>query len=110
MSVDLSKYAWDGRKVPFIRVFPDGKKVLSEVMRSKEITVMAHHFIAMGGRFMISKVMDRDRDVEVELIAATYDNMKQPIELAREVSDDGPELMRAVDRLVRAAHAKILVN
>lgn len=106
MSVDLSKYAWDSRTIPFIRV-KGGRKVLSEVRRSREITDMAHQFIAVGGRFLIAEVHDDNREVEIELIATTNNFSGIPVCFAREVSDNGPELPKAVDRLVRAAFAKI---
>ena len=98
--------AWNPRSIPFLRL-RNGKKVLSEVTRSKEITAMAHRFIALGGRFLISEVVDDQRNVEIELVAATYTNEGAPVGMAREVSNNGPELLKAVDRLVRAAHAKI---
>lgn len=86
-----------GMPIPFIRVFPNGRNGLTEVIRPREIEALACRFIATGGRYLITI----DPDGTVKLAAAVLRADGEPEEAASETCENGPQLLMAVDRLVR---------
>lgn len=84
--------------IPFIRAFPSGEKRLQEIDRPAEIQVLANRFIAHGGRYLVAIHSDE----KVELVAAlgTSDGIRK---VASETTPNGPEMIDAVDRLVKAS-------
>lgn len=89
--------------IPFIRVFPDGQMAGERVERPTDIVVLASSFLARGGRYMISILSDD----EVR-IAAIVEGLKgDAIEVAADAVPNGPPLIAAIDRLVRASVAKL---
>lgn len=83
--------------IPFIRAFPDGHQVLSEIERPSDIQALANRFIAHGGRYLVAVLSDE----EVRLVAATMGRDGETVEMASEVTANGPAILDAVDRLVR---------
>lgn len=86
-------------EIPFIRALPNGLRTLQTIDRGPELYASACKFIARGGRYMIA-IMDTNH---VELVAGMEDCEGRLIKVAHETSGNGPELMAAVDRLVRAS-------
>lgn len=88
--------------IPFIRHFPDGHKSVQEIPRSPSVEKIARRFLATGGRYY-SEVTDSG-DVKLSAIKMRDG---EPWEVEREISDNGPELTQAVDRLVLASEKHI---
>ena len=86
--------------IPFIRVFPNGRNGLTEITRSADIEALAHRFIAHDGRYLIMIA----EDGAVKLAAVVLVD-GEPDGVAAESCGNGPELLEAVDRLVRASAA-----
>lgn len=84
--------------IPFIRAFPSGEKRLQEIERPAEIQALASKFIAYGGRYLVAIHSDE----KVELVAALgdADGIRK---IAEETTPNGPEMIDAVDRLVKAS-------
>lgn len=91
--------------IPFIRCFPGGGRGLQEITRSPKIEALARKFIAHDGRFLIEIL----KDTTVSLIAIIDVNGKAK-DVARESCPNGPDLPKAVDRLIRAAVLQIPLN
>jgi hypothetical protein len=93
------------RKGPPSPLFPDGQVTITEVVRPAEIEALAGRFIAHNGAYLIAKISD----ARVMLSAARIDPVfpEDVLELAEEECANGPELMDAVDRLVRTSIAEL---
>lgn len=83
--------------IPFIRAYPNGDYVMQTIERPGAIDFMAGRFIANGGRYFIA-VMN-DGDVRMDAAIAVPDGTLHT--LATEQVENGPEVVEAVDRLVR---------
>lgn len=88
--------------MPFVRMMPNGRRVLNEIARSPKIEALAQRFVAHDGRFLIEIL----KDSTVSLIAI-IDVDGKATDVARETCANGPELPKAVDRLIKAADLKI---
>ena len=88
--------------IPFIRKLPNGRRSLQEITRPDEIELLGQRFIAHDGRYLI----EIQTDLKVHLTAIIdIDGEVQAV--ATETCDNGPELLEAVDRLVRVSEEKI---
>lgn len=89
--------------IPFIRVFPDGHMAGERIERPMDIVVLASSFLARGGRYMISIMSDE----EVRIAAIVAGHKGDAIEVAVDAVPNGPPLLPAIDKLVRASVAKL---
>lgn len=88
--------------IPFTQyLMPDGRTRPEVIDRPADIEALAHEAIGRGVRFEVEMLPTghisfeavRDDDGEIESLAA-------------EISSNGPPVLDAVDRLVRAAHKR----
>src|SRR5512139_3356597 len=84
--------------IPFIRAFPNGRQQVQTIRRPIGIHLLACQFLTRGGRYLIAA----HGDGTVELVAATA-GQGELCKLAEERVENGPALIDAVDRLVRAS-------
>lgn len=75
---------------------PGGKRLLSQIDRGPEVEKLACEFIACAGRYLI----EIRQDGKVHLMAI-IDKAEGCTEVAHEAVENGPELPKAVDRLIR---------
>lgn len=85
--------------IPFIRVLPNGRKVMHPVERSVATGVLARQFLRNRGRYMIT-IND---DLTVHLVAVLLPTLKgeEPDLCAEATCYNDPGLLQAVDLLVR---------
>lgn len=84
--------------LPFIRQYPNGRRCLAEMTPLPEVERLGQAFIASGGAY-VCEIMP---DGQARVAACVQVDGKQ-LDIAEEVVPNGPELMAAVDRLVRAS-------
>lgn len=84
---------------------PDGRQRTVWVERSPEIVALATRIIASGYHFDIEELADRTVSMTCEPNAPDADGEDQPI--AMELVPNGPAVLDAVDRLIRAADAAL---
>lgn len=90
--------------IPVIRKLPDGTHRLEQVQRPKDVQVLADRFIHLEGRYLIAVMSE----AEVRMVAAMPVKGKQDINIiAEETAPNGPGLVIAFDRLVRAANKRL---
>ncbi|MGC8534912.1 MAG: hypothetical protein ACP5QR_05190 [Rhizomicrobium sp.] len=82
--------------IPFMRGYPNGKIVVSDIVRPEEVQTAADRFMAAGG-FYCCEILTSGL---VNLSAMLKDGLKLR-ECASAQAFNGPELPQAVDRLVR---------
>lgn len=87
---------------------PDGRQQKVWVERSAEIVALANRLIGAGYHFDIEELADRTVSMTCEPNAATDDEDDAPI--AMELVPNGPAVLDAVDRLIRAAAAHVGVS
>lgn len=84
--------------VPFIRGYPSKRCGVQSVERPLDIELMSKNFIDAGGLFFCEVL----KDGKVNLFAVVMKG-EEPVEVESELSENGPELLEAVDGLVRRA-------
>lgn len=89
--------------VPFTRVYPDGSTRLQSIDRPRDIVFKARRFCLYGGEFGVA-LLD---DGRVSLCAAWTNQAGDRPPVALERTSNGPEMLDAIDRLVRAADAAV---
>lgn len=90
--------------VPFIRMLPSGKRILEQIPRDPKIEMQAAEFIDHAGRYLIEVVpaegtVGQEPKTQVHLMAI-IDKADGCTRVAEEFCPNGPELPKAVDRLV----------
>lgn len=81
-------------------LMPDGRRKLVTVARSAEIEVEAARLEGLGVRFEIEVLTTSEISMTAEI---DTDNEDENPVLAMEIVENGPPVLDAVDRLVRAA-------
>lgn|SRR5512146_777452 len=84
--------------LPFVRQYPNGRRCLAEMTPLPEVERLGKHFIAAGGAYLVEILSDG----KVRVAACLQIDGKQE-DVEEETCENGPELMAAVDRLVRAS-------
>ena len=85
--------------IPFTQYLrPDGRKTPVEIDGSAEIEGLAESFIAAGGRYECEHLTTGHAS-----LTAVYFVDGEDQDIAIEVTPNGPEVVPAVDRLVRAS-------
>ena len=84
--------------LPFVRQFPDGKRVLSDVTCLPQVEMLGREFIAAGGRYVCEILLNGQARIAA---CVQIDGDQEDVEV--EVCENGPPLAAAVDRLVRAS-------
>lgn len=84
--------------LPFVRQYPNGRRCLAEVTPLPEAERLGQAFIANGGAY-VCEILPGGK---ARIAACMLIDDKQ-VDVAEEVCENGPELMAAVDRLVRAS-------
>lgn len=87
--------------IPFVRIYPTGLRGLQTIDRGESMYTLACQFIAAGGRYGICI----EEDGTVDMVAVMKDATGDDGLAAQEHSTNGPELLAAVDRLVKASVA-----
>lgn len=83
--------------IPFIQYKrPHGRKVMVDITRPEHIETMAKRLLDFGARFEIEQLMDGT--ISMECVMGAEDEA-----LAGELCPNGPEVPKAVDRMVEAA-------
>lgn len=81
--------------LPFVRQYPTGRRALSEVTVFPAIEMIGQQFIAAGGVYVCEIL----RNGQARLAAAMLiDGEQKDVEV--EVTDNGPALTAAVNRLI----------
>lgn len=81
--------------IPFIQGFEDGSRVGRQIPRHIAIEKLAAEFIGASGRYLLEVLPDG----QIKLMAI-IDTAQGCTEVATEISDNGPDLPQAVDRLI----------
>ena len=82
---------------------PDGRQKKVWITRSAEIVALANRLIGAGYHFDIEELRDHTVSMTCEPNTTTDDEDDAPI--AIELVPNGPDVLEAVDRLIRAAAA-----
>jgi len=87
--------------IPFIRQNPNGKRSLQQIDRSPDIETKAAEFIDHAGRYLVEIVpAEGDNPGTKVHLMAIIDKAEGCVKVAEELVENGPELLKAVDRLV----------
>lgn len=97
MLVDQDGATLAPRAIPFLRIYPDGRRVLQMIDRGEAMFLLACGFIARGGRYGVY-VTD---DGAVNLVALTKTRSGDEVAIASETVENNIALLSAVDRIVR---------
>jgi hypothetical protein len=81
---------------------PDGRRETVWIERTAEVAALAKAIVEAGGRFEIEELMDHTVSMAVEK------GDDGPV--AMELCKNGPDVLDAVDRLVREAAARLKVQ
>ncbi len=81
--------------LPFVRQYPGGRRVLSEVSLFPAIENLGQYFIASGGKYLCEILPNGQARLAACLL---IEGEQRDVEV--EVVDNGPMLMDAVNRLV----------
>jgi len=84
-------------------LMPDGRQLQTEIDMPQEIETLAHEFIRAGGWFEV-EMLDDYRAVG---LTACWDREDGDNDIAIEVVPNGPEIVSAVERIVRFAHQQM---
>jgi hypothetical protein len=91
--------------IPFTQYLrPDGREIATSIDRPAEVEQLAQVVIRSGARFE-SEVL-ANGTISLECVGPEDDDGDRD-SLAIELSENGPTVLDAVDRLVRAAHARV---
>lgn len=91
--------------IPFTQYLrPNGRQVHNGIERPEEIETLAKEVIAQGGYFEAEVLMTGHVSLTCE--HNTFDDGEHKT-LAIQVVPNGPEVLEAVDNLVRSAHNKL---
>jgi hypothetical protein len=88
--------------IPFIHPLPNGNRGVIQISRDPAIEGLAKDFLEANGRYLLEIQPD-----ETVKLMAIIDMKDGATEVATEVSRNGIELCRAVDRLVEKSYAKM---
>lgn len=84
--------------IPFIQALPGGGSKLASIACSEPIELMARTFLDGDGRYRMAIGIDG-----AVTIAATIKRGNEIWSIADETVPNGPEVLEAVDRIVRAS-------
>ena len=88
--------------IPFTQfLMPDGRQQSIDIDRPAEIEEMAQAVIASGLRFEVEMLRD------YRTVSLTVSDPVEGVDLFMEFVPNGPAVVDAVDKLVRAAHAAL---
>lgn len=85
-------------EIPFVRIYPDGRRGLQTIDRGETLYTLACRFIAHGGRYGICI----NEDGTVDMVAVLNQNGDDVL-AAQEIAGNDGRLLDATDRLVRAS-------
>ena len=88
--------------IPFVRIYPDGKRGLQTIDRGEALYTLACKFIAGGGRLGICI----NEDGTVDMVGVLNQNGDDVV-AAQEIAQNDASLLQAVDKLVHAAVSSI---
>lgn len=99
--------------IPFIQKLPDGRRIAIAIKRDTDTENLAQDFIDAGGRYLVemippNKVPETPDDPagmpRVHIMAIIDTKSGQAEKVAEDTVPNGPELPKAIDRLVQASH------
>lgn len=84
--------------IPFVRQFTDGKKSLVDFACPPDVEAIAVEFISRGGAYIIEELPDGKVGLGALLDVNPFTKYVET-----ETVENGPELPRAAERLIRAS-------
>lgn len=86
-------------ELPFVRQFPNGRRGLSTVEVADDVGHMGKKFIALGGAY-VCEILPSGY---ARIAACVQGEDGKQIDVEQDACENGPNLIEAVERLVRAS-------